>query len=150
MFNQRASDGTKAVKSIVSLNQNGPVIFGPFHAVALNNQPPCSFTTRRENERKIFPPLPFYVHENGRRGILLNTRGIVIWMMEHFRQRESLLLVRGGLRTVGPRKKRQKTRAALPSVDAVQKRGITRERILRFDVTANYDAKKDTRLAIFG
>lgn len=67
MFEQRASDGTKAVKSIVSLNQNGPVIFGPFHAVALNNQPRRSFTTCRENERKILAPPspPFMYTEEG-------------------------------------------------------------------------------------
>lgn len=77
MFDQRASDGTKAVKSIVSLNQNGPVIFGPFHAVALNNQPRRSFTTCRENERKILaPPSPPFMYT--RRGIPLNTRRIVI------------------------------------------------------------------------
>lgn len=68
MFNQRASDGTKAVKSIVSLNQNGPVIFDPFHAVALNNQPTHVFfhDTPRENERKRF--LLFYTHEKRREG----------------------------------------------------------------------------------
>lgn len=73
-------------------------------------------------------------------------------MMEHFRRREPLLLVLGvvfGLSVLLRRKGKKRERHFHPWT--VCKNVASREkRILRFDVTANYDAKKDTRLAIFG